>query len=53
MKAYIKGCGKALEVNVKRRNLCESGVVFIWDDCGLVYETHICNVIFVGDANED
>ncbi len=48
MKAYIKGCGNALEVEVKHRSINECGLVRILDDCGVVYETHLCNVIFVG-----
>lgn len=48
MKAYIKGCGNALEVEVKWRSIDPSGLVTIKDDCGVVYETHLCNVIFVG-----
>ena len=48
MKAYIKGCGNALEVEVKWRSIDESGLVRIKDDCGVWYETHLCNVIFVG-----
>lgn len=52
MKAYIKGCGNALEVEVKRRTISECGLVWILDDCGVVYETHLCNVIFVrGEEN--
>ena len=53
MKAYIKGCGNALEVNVKWRTIDESGLVRIKDDCGVLYETHLSNVIFVGVDNED
>ena len=53
MKAYIKGNGNTLEVNVKWRSINECGLVRIKDDCGLLYETHLCNVIFVGDGNED
>ena len=51
MKAYIKGAS-VLEVEVKWRTIDSSGLVRIKDDCGLVYETHLCNVIFVGDGNE-
>ena len=49
MKAYIKGCGRALEVEVKWRSIDASGLVTIKDDCGVVYETHLCNVIFVSE----
>ena len=49
MKAYIKGTGHALEVNVKWRTIDQSGLVRIKDDCGVLYETHLCNVIFVGE----
>ena len=52
MKAYIKGCGNALEVEVKWRTIDASGLVRIKDGFGLIYETHLCNVIFVGDGNE-
>ena len=52
MKAYIMG-KSVLEVEVKWRTIDESGLVRIKDDCGLVYETHLCNVIFVGDGNEN
>lgn len=48
MKAYIKGCENALEVEVNWRSIDSSGLVTIKDDCGVVYETHIINVIFVG-----
>ena len=50
MKAYIKGTGNTLEVEVKWRHIDDSGLVTIKDDCGVMYETHICNVIFVGVA---
>ena len=48
MKAYIKGTGNTLELEVKWRTIDESGFVRIKDDCGVIYETHLCNVIFVG-----
>ncbi len=48
MKAYIKGCGNAMEVEVKWRSIDASGLVTIKDDCGVIYETHLSNVIFVG-----
>ena len=48
MKAYIKGTGNTLELEVKWRTIDESGLVRIKDDCGVIYETHLCNVIFVG-----
>ena len=48
MKAYIKGCGNALEVEAKWWSIDSSGLVTIKDDCGVTYRTHICNVIFVG-----
>lgn len=48
MKAYIKGSGNTLEVEVKSRSIDSSGLVRIKDDCGVIYETHLCNVIFVG-----
>lgn len=48
MKAYIKGTENTLEVDVKWRSIDESGLVTIKDTCGVIYETHICNVIFVG-----
>ena len=47
MIAYIIGNG-TLEVNVKWRTIDESGLVRIKDDCGVLYETHLSNVIFVG-----
>ena len=52
MKAYIKGTG-TLEVDVKWRTIDESGLVRIVDECGVLYETHLCNVIFVGVENEN
>ena len=52
MKAYIMG-KSVLEVEVKWRTIDASGLVRIKDDCGLLYETHLSNVIFVGDGNED
>ena len=51
MKAYIKGKG-TLDVDVKWRSIDASGLVRIMDDCGVVYETHLCNVIFVGFDEE-
>lgn len=51
MKAYITGKG-VLEVEVKWRSIDESGLVRIKDDCGVLYETHLSNVIFVGDGSE-
>ena len=48
MKAFIKGIGSTLEVDVKWRTIDESGLVRIKDDCDVIYETHLCNVIFVG-----
>ena len=49
MKAYIKGTGNTLEVDVKWRSISECGLVRIKDVCGVLYETHLCNVIFVGE----
>ena len=48
MKAYIKGTGNTLEVEVKWRTIDGSGLVSIRDVNGVLYETHLCNVIFVG-----
>ena len=48
MKAYIKGTGNTLEIDVKWRTIDSSGLVRIKDDCGVIYETHLVNVIFVG-----
>ena len=48
MKAYIMG-KNVLEVNVKWRSIDASGFVRIKDDCGVWYETHLSNVIFVGE----
>lgn len=47
MKAYIMG-KSVLEVEVKHRTIDASGLVRIKDDCGVWYETHLSNVIFVG-----
>ena len=49
MKAYIMGKG-VLEVEVKKRDIGENGVVFILDTFGVIYETHISNVIFVKEV---
>ena len=46
MRAYIIGKG-VLEVEVKWRAIDECGLVHIKDENGLLYETHISNVIFV------
>lgn len=51
MKAYIIGKG-VVEVDVKWRSIDASGLVTIKDDCGVTYETHLCNVIFVGGEEE-
>ena len=48
MKAYIKGSGNTLEVEVTWRTIDASGLVRIKDNCGVIYETHLVNVIFVG-----
>ena len=48
MKAYIRGSRDMIEVIVKQRTIDESGLVRIEDDCGVIYETHLVNVIFVG-----
>ena len=48
MKAYIFGGNTTLEVAVKQRSISECGLVRIIDDCGVLYETHLSNVIFVG-----
>lgn len=48
MKAYIMGKDNTLELNVKWRTIDSSGLVRIKDDCGVIYETHLSNVIFVG-----
>ena len=48
MKAYIRAAhGTNLEVEVKTRVIDGNGYVRIEDDCGVIYETHLCNVIFV------
>ena len=46
MKAFIFIKG-TLEVQVKWREIHESGLVRIKDDCGVLYETHLSRVIFV------
>lgn len=46
MIAYIKGAN-VLEVKVVKRTIDGSGLVRIIDECGVLYETHLCNVIFV------
>ena len=49
MKAYIRSAnGESLEIDVKWRSVDSSGLVHIEDKCGLWYETHLSNVIFVG-----
>ena len=51
MKAYIKWArGQAVELDVKSRTIDVSGYVKIVDIYGIVYETHLCNVIFM-EAN--
>ena len=51
MKAYIKCAGnKAVEVEVKTRTIDASGYVKVVDEYGIVYETHLCNVVFM-EAN--
>lgn len=47
MKAYIFG-RSVLEVDVKWRTIDQSGLVRIKDTDGVIYETHLSNVIFVG-----
>lgn len=48
MKAYIIGKG-VLEVDVRWRTIDSSGLVTIVDTSGVRYETHISNVIIVGE----
>lgn len=49
MKAFIKGhTGNFAEVDVKWRSIDASGLVRIEDTSGVMYETHLSNVIFVG-----
>ena len=51
MKAYIKWArSQAVEVEVKSRTIDASGYVRIEDIYGIVYETHLLNVIFM-EAN--
>lgn len=49
MKAYIRlnNQGQAVEINVKSRSIDGIGLVRIVDEYGIVYETHLCNVIFM------
>lgn len=48
MKAYIKcPIHAAVEVEVKSRTIDASGYVRIEDIYGIVYETHLINVIFM------
>ena len=48
MKAYIKGyTGNFAEVEVKWRTVDSSGLCHIEDTSGVMYETHLSNVIFV------
>ena len=51
MKAYIKWArGQAVELEVRTRTIDASGYVKIVDIYGVVYETHLSNVIFM-EAN--
>ena len=50
MKAYLFGGNTTLEIEVKRRSIDASGLVRIKDDCGVWYETHLSNVIFVSEV---
>ena len=53
MKAYIKWArSQAVEVEVKQRTIDASGYVRIEDVYGIVYETHLSNVIFM-EANDE
>jgi hypothetical protein len=47
MKAYLWRGGYILEVNVKVRTIDASGLVRIEDEYGVIYETHLSNVVFV------
>lgn len=48
MKAYIKWArSQAVEVEVKQRTIDASGYVRIEDIYGIIYETHLINVIFM------
>lgn len=49
MKAYIMG-KSVLEVEVKKREILPNGMAVIWDTFGVIYETHISNVIFVKEV---
>ena len=51
MRAFIIGKG-VLEVEVKWRSIDASGLVRIEDTDGVMYETHLSNVIFVSGKQE-
>lgn len=47
MKAYIRKDGRFLEIDVKERTIDASCYVRIEDIYGVIYETHLLNVVFV------
>ena len=55
MKAYIRRGSYYIEIDAKRRTIDASGLVRIWDINGVLYETHLSNVIIIdgGDNHED
>ena len=47
MKAYIRKDGFFIEVEVKERTIDQSCYVRIEDIYGVIYETHLLNVVFI------
>lgn len=54
MKAYIKGTKDMFVVHkVKWRTIDPCGLVRIKDEYGVLFETHLCNVVFVDECLEE
>ena len=47
MKAYLRRGSYYIELDVKHRTIDASGLVWIEDIYGVIYETHLSNVVFI------
>ena len=53
MVAIIKNGSQKIKVNVKNRIIDGSCYVRIVDEFGVVYETHLSNVLFIDDGGKE
>ena len=52
MTAIIKMGNQRIKLNVKERMIDGSGYVRIVDEFGVVYETHLTNVLFIDERGK-